>query len=137
MPLACTDRIIGAARDNRVVPFEGVLVSDMTDAQQRNVIDILEQFLLYLPQQSRKVKLEACRKHFKETYFCWIGKIEDDNPFYYRIQSPVILVEFDHHAGVFLTNQTPAKYHTHTILRMPNGGDYGFAVTPKELRDGL
>lgn len=60
-----------------------------------------------------------------ETYFCWIGGYGDHDPFYYRIQNPVVLLEFDHHSGVFLTNEEPAKYHIHTITRMPNGNDYG------------
>lgn len=121
--------LCGAARDNRIVPYEGVLVSGMNSSQQQNVLDILEQFLLYLPKTSRNLKLAACKRHFDQTYFCWIGMFLDQDPFYYRIQSPVILVEFDHHAGVFLTNQEPAKYHTHTILRTPNAGDYGFTLS--------
>ena len=36
-----------------------------------------------------------------------------------------MLIEFDHHAGVFLTNAEPAKFHVHTIVRTPNGNDYG------------
>ena len=43
----------------------------------------------------------------------------------YRIQSPVTFIEFDHHTGVFLTNDEPAKFHVHTIVRTPNGNDYG------------
>jgi len=35
------------------------------------------------------------------------------------------MVEFDHHSGVWLTNAEPAKYHVHTIVRTPNGNDYG------------
>jgi hypothetical protein len=38
----------------------------------------------------------------------------------------VTFIEFDHHAGVFLTNPEPAKFHVHTIVRTPNGNDYGF-----------
>ena len=60
-----------------------------------------------------------------ETHFCWIGGFEEQSPFYYRIQSPVIFIEFDHHTGVFLTNAEPAKFHVHTIVRTPNGNDYG------------
>jgi hypothetical protein len=37
----------------------------------------------------------------------------------------VVFIEFDHHAGVFLTNAAPAKFHVHTIVRTPNGNDYG------------
>lgn len=35
------------------------------------------------------------------------------------------MCEFDHHSGVFLTNDEPAKCHIHTIVRTPNGNDYG------------
>ncbi len=69
--------------------------------------------------------MTAIASHLKETYFSWIGAMGDEDPFYYRIQSPVIMVEFDHHSGVFLTNQEPAKCHIHTIVRTPNGNDYG------------
>jgi hypothetical protein len=42
----------------------------------------------------------------------------------------VVIVEFDHHSGVFLTNKEPAKFHIHTLLRTPNAGDYGMALRP-------
>ena len=42
-----------------------------------------------------------------------------------RIQSPVVLTELDHHAGVWLNNRLPARFHIHTTLSHPNGGDYG------------
>ena len=61
----------------------------------------------------------------EETYFSWIGRSGDEDPFYYRIQSPVICLEFDHHCGIFLMNSEPAKCHIHTVIRTPNGGDYG------------
>ena len=48
-----------------------------------------------------------------------------EDPFYYRIQSPVACLEFDHHCGIFLMNTEPAKCHIHTVIRSPNGGDYG------------
>ena len=38
------------------------------------------------------------------------------------------MLEFDHHSGVFLANSEPAKFHVHTIVRLPNGGDYGNAL---------
>ncbi|KAI1810492.1 hypothetical protein GGS20DRAFT_567329 [Poronia punctata] len=120
--------LCGAYRDNRVVPYEGVLVSEMDEVQRGIVLDILEQYLLYLPAQARKMRLADIEACFHETYFCWIGGDGDDDPFYYRIQSPVVIAEFDHHSGVFLTNDQPAKFHIHTILRTPNAGDYGWAL---------
>ncbi|VBB72689.1 Putative protein of unknown function [Podospora comata] len=120
--------LCGAYRDNRVVPYEGVLVSEMTQSQQDLVAEILDEYLLYLPSTARKIRLEQLKEWFHETYFCWIGGFGDHDAFYYRVQSPVILVEFDHHSGVFLTNKEPAKFHIHTLLRTPNGGDYGMAL---------
>lgn len=120
--------LCGAFRDNRIVPYEGVLVSDFTNEQQNLVCDILEQFVLYLPEKARKLRLEQAKSLFGETYFSWIGGYSSNDPFYYRIQSPVIIAEFDHHSGVFLANKEPAKFHTHTILRTPNRGDYGCAL---------
>ena len=120
--------LCGAYRDNRIVPYEGIKVSEMSTDQQSLVLGILEQYLLYLPAKSRQKQIQRIQSHFGETFFCWIGGFQDEDPFYYRIQSPVILIEFDHHSGVFLTNKEPAKFHIHTLLRLPNGGDYGHAL---------
>jgi len=120
--------LCGAYRDNRIVPYEGITVAKMSSQQQQIVLGILEQYLLYLPAKSRQIHINHFQKHFAETHFCWIGAYGDEDPFYFRIQSPVILLEFDHHSGVFLTNKEPAKFHIHTLLRMPNGGDYGHAL---------
>jgi Protein of unknown function (DUF3500) len=40
----------------------------------------------------------------------------------------VILIEFDHHAGVWLANTEPERFHIHTLVRTPNGNDYGAAL---------
>ena len=124
--------LCGAFRDNRIVPMEGIPVSEFSSEQQQLVLDITENFVLYLPEKARKMRLDQVKSHFDQTYFCWIGGWGKDDPFYYRIQSPVIIVEFDHHSGVFLTNSEPAKFHIHTILRTPNAGDYGCALRAPE-----
>ncbi|KAI0903255.1 hypothetical protein F4823DRAFT_568888 [Ustulina deusta] len=121
-------QLCGAYRDNRVVPYEGVTVSSLGDEQQGLVVKIIEQYLLYLPAKARELRLHDVKAVFDETYFSWIGGNGDDDAFYFRIQSPVIIVEFDHHSGVFLTNGAPAKFHIHTVLRTPNAGDYGWAL---------
>ncbi|CAH0025705.1 unnamed protein product [Clonostachys rhizophaga] len=120
--------LCGAYRDNRVVPYEGVVVTEFNAEQLELVIGIVNEYILYLPASARKVRLEEVKKWFHETYFCWIGGYTDSDPFYYRLQSPVIIIEFDHHSGVFLANKEPAKFHIHTLLRTPNAGDYGVAL---------
>ena len=120
--------LCGAYRDNRVVPYEGITMSDMSAEQKALVEKILHEYLLYLPARARELKIKHILAFESETYFSWIGGFGDEDPFYYRIQNPVIVVEFDHHSGVFLTNTEPKKFHIHTCLRTPNAGDYGMAL---------
>lgn len=91
--------LCGAFRDNRVVPYEGVAVGEMTAEQRRLVLEIVEQFTLYLPASARAKRTAQVERHFDETFFSWIGGYGDEDPFYYRIQSPVIICEFDHHVS--------------------------------------
>jgi len=115
----------GAFQDNRIVPYEGLSADTMTMLQRRHLLDLIEAYLVTLPEGPRTARMTAIEKHLADTHFCWIGGTDEHSPFYYRIQSPVTFIEFDHHTGVFLTNKEPAKFHVHTIVRTPNGNDYG------------
>jgi hypothetical protein len=115
----------GAFQDNRVVPYEGIRASELSLAQKDRLLGIVEAFVEYLPDAPLAAKMRAVERHLDETWWCWIGGQGDDDPFYYRVQSPVVMVEFDHHAGIWLNNQVPAKCHIHTVVRTPNGNDYG------------
>lgn len=118
----------GAFHDNRVIPYEGVRASEMAADQRALLLEICGRFVEYLPEAAHAARLAEIARHLDDTYFCWIGGYEDDDPYYYRIQSPVVMCEFDHHSGVFLTNSEPARCHIHTIVRAPNGNDYGKAI---------
>jgi hypothetical protein len=71
------------------------------------------------------IRYGEAKRHLGETHFAWIGPCDDASPFYYRILSPVILVEFDHVSGIVYDNDTPSRDHIHTVVRTPNGNDYG------------
>jgi hypothetical protein len=43
-----------------------------------------------------RVRMSEVEKHIENTWFAWVGGTQEDSVFYYRIQSPVILIEFDH-----------------------------------------
>jgi len=115
----------GAFQDNRIVPYEGLRASALSGLQRRDLVDLVAAYIAPLPPGPLAARLAEIERHLVDTHFCWIGGFEETSPFYYRIQSPVIFIEFDHHAGVFLTNPEPAKFHVHTIVRTPNGNDYG------------
>jgi hypothetical protein len=116
----------GAFQDNRIVPYEGLKGDSLSALQRRDLMELVDKYLSALPQGPRNARIAEVESHLAETHFCWIGGFSEDSPFYYRVQSPVVFIEFDHHAGVFLTNPEPAKFHVHTIVRTPNGNDYGF-----------
>jgi len=116
----------GAFQDNRIVPYEGLKGADLSAVQRRDLMDLVGHYLSSLPEGPRQARIAEVERHLADTHFCWIGGFSETNAFYYRVQSPVVFIEFDHHAGVFLTNAEPAKFHVHTIVRTPNGNDYGF-----------
>ncbi len=115
----------GCFQDNRVIPNEGVLVSEMAPAHRELVGEIIRDFLSYLPAGPAAARVRDIEKHLAETWFSWIGGWTDGEPFYFRIQNPVVILELDHHSGVFLKNDESAAFHIHTVIRTPNGNDYG------------
>ena len=117
--------LTGAFQDNRIIPEEGLCARAMPAAQQAQLLALMHTYLAYLPEGPRAARMRENHAHLDNTWFCWIGGTDDESPFYYRIQSPVLIIEFDHHAGVFLANPTPEKFHIHTLVRTPNGNDYG------------
>jgi hypothetical protein len=119
--------LAGAFQDNRVIPFEGIRVAEMPGEAQRLVLAIAESFVRLLPTGPRAARLREIEEHLDETWFSWIGGHRAGDVFYYRVQSPVIIAELDHHCGVFLDYDTPKPFHIHTVLRTPHGNDYGRA----------
>jgi hypothetical protein len=73
-----------------------------------------------------RIKMNEVRAHLNDTRFGWIGEHAADSVFYYRIHSPVILIEFDHQTPVALKGpREPGRQHIHSVVRTPNGNDYG------------
>ena len=115
----------GAFRDNRVIPLEGLPAAEMPAEAQRLALALADSFSALLPAGPRAERMREVAGHLNETWFSWIGGHQPDDVFYCRLQSPVIMAELDHHGGVFLDYQTPQPFHVHTVLRTPNGNDYG------------
>lgn len=118
----------GAFQDNRIVPLEGLNAAKLGTLQRTRLFDLVNAYVGAMPEGPQAAKMSDVERHLSSTHFCWIGGNGINDPFYYRIQSPVIFIEFDHHPGLFLTNSKPLKFHVHTVVRSPNGNDYGFDV---------
>ena len=115
----------GAFHDNLVAPYQGVAGADMTDAQRRVLLALAGTYVGWVGDGHAEVRMDEVAAHVDETWFSWYGGLDDEAPFYYRVHSPVILIEFDHHPGVAFDNEVPSRHHVHTVVRTPNGGDYG------------
>ena len=115
----------GAFHDNAHVPNEGVCGADLSDAQRLRMLAAIAAYVGWASEGHAGVKMKEVNYHLDETYFAWMGSTGDDGPFYYRLQSPVVMIEFDHHPGVGFDNAVPSRNHIHTLIRTPNGGDYG------------
>ena len=118
-----------AFKDNVVLDYAGLRGSDMTAAQKKALVTLVAKYVGNMDAGHAKVKMSEVEKHLDSTWFAWIGGTQDDSVFYYRIHSPVILIEFDHQRPAGLRNiikdQVPNKEHVHVVIRTPNGNDYG------------
>lgn len=118
-----------AFKDNVILDYAGVRGSEMTAAQKKAMLGVVAKYVSNMDDGHAKVKMAEVEKHLDKTYFAWIGGTEDASVFYYRIHSPVILIEFDHQrpAGLrgIMKDHSPNKEHVHVVIRTPNGNDYG------------
>jgi Protein of unknown function (DUF3500) len=117
--------LAGAFQDNRAIPLEGTPVKDMPVKARQLILEIAGQFSSLLPAGPRTARMREIEAHLDETWLCWIGGHQPGDVFYYRIQSPVLIAELDHHCGVFLDYDEPKPFHIHTVMRTPHGNDYG------------
>jgi len=118
----------GAFRDNQIIPPEGVCACGFSEADKTRLMDLFATFFTLLPEGPRRARLAEIAAYLDQTWLTWMGGFDDWSPFYFRLHSPVVLVEQDHHQAVFLTNDEPARFHVHTITRTPEGGDYGMDI---------
>ena len=85
-----------AFRDNLEMKYQGVASRDLATAQQRMLLEVLETYVGRIRPGHAAVWLDEVKRHLGETHFAWMGGTDEDGVFYYRVHSPVILVEFDH-----------------------------------------
>ena len=119
-----------AFKGNIVLDYAGIRANEFTDPARRRLRELVQLYTINMDEGHARVKMNEVDKHIDNTWFAWIGGTLDDSPFYYRIQSPVILIEFDHQRPANLAKfasdpKKPTQQHIHTVVRTPNGNDYG------------
>lgn len=115
--------------DNAVLENAGIEVMNFTPEQKAALIDLIGLYIGNLEDPIAEQEMAEITRYLDETWFAWIGGMDDTSVFYYRIQSPVLVIEFDHQAPVGLTHLyprgVPYREHVHSTVRTPNGNDYG------------
>jgi hypothetical protein len=119
-----------AFKDNVVLDYAGVSAKELNPAQQKQLLALAELYISNMDDGHARVKMEEVRKHIDRTYFAWIGGGDETSVYYYRIHSPVVMIEFDHQRPANLRHlakdpAAPNRQHIHCVVRTPNGNDYG------------
>jgi hypothetical protein len=115
-----------AFRDNFELRYEGIRYDALSSSQHDLLLRLVAVHVGRIRPGHAEIKMEEVKQHLRQTYFAWMGGVEEDSVFYYRVHSPVIIIEFDHQRGqAFPQYEKPYKDHIHVVVRTPNGNDYG------------
>jgi hypothetical protein len=99
----------------------GVAARDLSDSQKAVLESLLHAYLESLPAAvGEKRKAEWEKAGFGEIHFAWFGSLSPDLPYFYRIQGPTLLIEFDNTQN---DNYGRPAGHIHCVWRRP-GGDF-------------
>ncbi len=122
------NNVAEANKDNLTLNYEGIQASKLSNQQRQKLLDLIYLYISNIREGHDKVKMEEVTAHIDKTWFSWVGGTSENDVFYYRIHSPVVLIEFDHQRVVGVPKADdgkPSKNHIHTVVRAPNGNDYG------------
>jgi hypothetical protein len=114
-----------AFNDNRRIDPAGIRYDELPAEGRERLEALLATYVGRIRPGHAEIRYAEVKRYLRDTQFAWIGPFDDASPFYYRILSPVILVEFDHQSGIIYDNDTPSRDHIHTVVRTPSGNDYG------------
>lgn len=119
------DTFASCFTDNYRQERKGVCHAGMDAAQRALLLRLIEIYVGRMRPDHAAVKMAEVREHLDDTWFAWIGGHGENDTYYYQVYSPVILIEFDHQPGLALQGDKPTRDHIHTVVRTPNGNDYG------------
>jgi hypothetical protein len=119
-----------AFKDNAVIDYAGARVAEFSQPERRQLLDLIDLYVGNMDDGHARVKMDEVKRQIDRTCFAWIGGSDSASVYYYRIHSPVILIEFDHQRPANLARfaknpSLPVRQHIHCVVRTPNGNDYG------------
>jgi len=94
----------------------GIPFSKMTAQQKDMLTDLVGEYASNFPEQVATFRMDQYKKTQNNLFFAWAGGTEKGQPYYYRVQTPVFLIELD-------DTQNDAN-HIHSVWR-DYEGDFG------------
>ena len=96
---------------------EGILVSDMTPAQTKLLMDLIYEYASTIPAEQAMKRMSNIRnEEMEDLRFAWAGATTLGQAHYYRIQGKTFMIEFD--------NSQNNANHIHSVWR-DFDGDFG------------
>ena len=126
------DVVTGPGNGDRLKKREGLPASGMTQAQQRLLLRVIEEYVHnYRHDIAHEQMQRIMASGLEEIYFAWAGTGEAE-PYYYRVHGPALIIEF---TNMYPPGQTTGLVnHIHTVFREP-GNDYGEDFLRKHLEE--
>lgn len=115
-----------AQMDNLVLPHRGLRADSLNDRQADALRALIGVYVGRATTGQARTWMSEIEQNLDETWILWRGSREDLGVFYYRIHSPVVLIEFLHRPGIIYNRDDHFRNHIHSIVRTPNGNDYGW-----------
>ena len=94
----------------------GIPFAKLTAKQKDILTELVGEYATNFPPQIADFRMDQYKKNQDKLFFAWSGGVEKGEPHYYRIQTPVFLIEYD--------NTQNNANHIHSVWRDFNG-DFG------------
>lgn len=116
------DVITGPTRGDQLKTPTGLPVSDLDAKQRRLFMSLLDEYVHNYEHEIAHIQMARILKAgLEKIHFAWAGTKENE-PYYYRIHGPTVIIEFDNHYPP--GRSSGPVNHIHTVFREP-GNDYG------------
>ena len=79
-----------------MLDYAGLPATALSASQREQLLTLIGLYVGAMDDGHARVKMAEVRAHLDRTWFAWVGRTDPGSVFYYRIHSPVVLIEFDH-----------------------------------------
>ena len=109
------DLVLGPGQDGRAIQPEGIRGSELTQAQQAMLWDLVREWAGMMNDAFAEARMSELRSNLRDTWFAWSGPTTNGSAAYFRVQGPTLVIEYAPQGNID---------HIHTIYRDPTN-DYG------------